>query len=225
VSDVLGGLWKLVSDAGNFIGGQNGYAGDELAKDVSQGLKGAVDDLTIVTCPSVAASDNERWRALTRILTGLALGKGVKGAVGAAGEALGREAEPPTAPATTPSPATTPAGAGGAGEAGAAVAGDPAPVTEGAIREAMKGAPLNPSQGAVSLPAIQRYVNRLRAGEEPPPIEVEGNTILDGHHRYIAGRICKKVTPTKPGTSPLSRPVVPGEWDKIKIDPNDWGNK
>jgi len=39
----------------------------------------------------------------------------------------------------------------------------------------------------VSLPAIQRYIDRLNAGEQAPPIKMDGNVIVDGNHRYIAG--------------------------------------
>jgi hypothetical protein len=39
----------------------------------------------------------------------------------------------------------------------------------------------------VSLPAIQRYIDRLNAGELAPSIKMDGNIIVDGNHRYIAG--------------------------------------
>ncbi|HVJ20055.1 MAG TPA: hypothetical protein VM686_31790 [Polyangiaceae bacterium] len=63
-------------------------------------------------------------------------------------------------------------------------------VTENVIREAMKDAPLMSQQaGGVSLPRIQANVNKLLAGEVAPAIKVDGKMIVDGNHRYIAGRI------------------------------------
>src|SRR5262249_52999095 len=54
------------------------------------------------------------------------------------------------------------------GEAAKGPGGGPvksgAAVDEGVIRNAMKDAPLKTDQGAVSLPAVQRYVDRLAAG-------------------------------------------------------------
>ncbi|OKQ00006.1 hypothetical protein A3849_02105 [Paenibacillus sp. P46E] len=44
--------------------------------------------------------------------------------------------------------------------------------------------PLQAQQGAVSLPAINRYTQRLSNGEIPPPIKVDNNIIVDGNHRY-----------------------------------------
>lgn len=69
-------------------------------------------------------------------------------------------------------------------------------VTEEVIRNAMKDAPLQSQQaGGVSLPTVQRYVDKLLAGEVPPAIKVDGNMIVDGNHRYIAGQILGQETP------------------------------
>lgn len=57
----------------------------------------------------------------------------------------------------------------------------------------------------------------------PPPIKVDGNIIVDGNHRYVAGRVYGQEPPITPwpGGNPSS--VIP--WDDVKIDPQDWGNK
>ncbi|WP_323743884.1 RHS repeat domain-containing protein [Lelliottia nimipressuralis] len=44
-------------------------------------------------------------------------------------------------------------------------------VTEDMIRRALEGDPMQTIQGSVSLPAIQRYVDRLLKGDIPPPIK------------------------------------------------------
>ncbi|MCS7051677.1 MAG: hypothetical protein NZL87_08695, partial [Thermomicrobium sp.] len=63
-------------------------------------------------------------------------------------------------------------------------------VTEQVIRDAMRGATLQSQQsGGVSLPRVQQYVDRLLAGDVAPAIKVDGPMIVDGNHRYIAGRI------------------------------------
>jgi hypothetical protein len=63
-------------------------------------------------------------------------------------------------------------------------------VTEKVIRDAMKDAPLKSQQlDGVSLPKVQGFVDRLLSGETPPAIKVDGQMLVDGNHRYIAGRI------------------------------------
>ncbi len=92
-------------------------------------------------------------------------------------------------------------------------------VTEQVIRDAMRNAPLQSQQaGGVSLRLVQKYVDKLLAGEVAPPIKVDGNLIVDGNHRYIAGRILGR----EPGIQPWiggRGPAVP--WDQIKIS-TEW---
>jgi RHS repeat-associated protein len=96
-------------------------------------------------------------------------------------------------------------------------------VTENVVREAIKDAPLKTQQGSVSLPAIQRYVDRLINAEIPPAIKVDQGIIVDGNHRYIASRIL--------GMDIRQVPWIGGRVDKaidlikIFIDPSDWGNR
>ncbi len=96
-------------------------------------------------------------------------------------------------------------------------------VTEDVARAAMQGAPLRTQQGRVSLPAVQRYVDRLRAGEVPPAIKVDGDIIVDGNHRYIAGRIVGR----EPARTPYAggRPDRAKSFDEMQYDPVDWGNR
>ncbi|WP_437912409.1 RHS repeat-associated core domain-containing protein [Sorangium sp. So ce302] len=94
-------------------------------------------------------------------------------------------------------------------------------VTEQTIREAMKGAPLSSQQsGGVSLPTIQRYVDKLLAGEVAPAIKVDGQMIVDGNHRYIAGRILGREPAIQPWAGGRPSSAVP--WETIPIDPKAW---
>ncbi|WP_437913733.1 RHS repeat-associated core domain-containing protein [Sorangium sp. So ce302] len=92
-------------------------------------------------------------------------------------------------------------------------------VTEQVIREAMKGAPLQSQQGGgVSLRLVQQYVDKLLAGDVAPAIKVDGQIIVDGNHRHIAGRILQQ-EPTIQSWAGGRGPVVP--WDQIKIS-TEW---
>jgi hypothetical protein len=89
------------------------------------------------------------------------------------------------------------------------------------IRNAMKNAPLNSQQcNGVSLPKVQEYVDMIRAGTQAPPIKVDGNMIVDGNHRYIAGRICGVEPPIQPWAGGRPNGVIP--WNNIPIDPTPW---
>ena len=98
-------------------------------------------------------------------------------------------------------------------------------VTEEKIREAMKDAPLRTDQSGISLPAVQRYVLKLEKGLVAPSIQVADGVIVDGNHRYVAGRVFGK----EPAQTPWVRPshkTGPGlSWDQVFVDAEDWGNK
>lgn len=97
-------------------------------------------------------------------------------------------------------------------------------VTEPLIRAAMKGARYKSQQpNGVSLPAVQRYVDRLEAGHVPPPIKVDGDMLVEGNHRYIAGRVFGREPPVMNWAG--GRPHEAISWDAVPIDPKDWGNR
>jgi RHS repeat-associated protein len=95
-------------------------------------------------------------------------------------------------------------------------------VTESMIRQVMKDAPLKTQQGSVSLPAIQRYVDMLLKGDIAPAIKVENGIIVDGNHRYIAGRLLGQ-EPTIQFYSGGNTSQVKS-WMDVFIDTVDWGN-
>ncbi|WP_314101484.1 RHS repeat-associated core domain-containing protein [uncultured Stenotrophomonas sp.] len=88
----------------------------------------------------------------------------------------------------------------------------------------LAGSTMQTTQKAVSLPAVQRYVDALISGSKAPAIQADGRVIVDGNHRYVAGRIFGQEPSVVPGsvsTSQLSevRPV-----QELRFDPVDWGN-
>ncbi|WP_175958539.1 RHS repeat-associated core domain-containing protein [Burkholderia sp. BCC0405] len=98
-------------------------------------------------------------------------------------------------------------------------------VTDDAIRAALKGSELKTAQGAISKPAVENYVRRLEAGEVAPAIKVDGKVIVDGNHRYVAGRLvgrepAQTAGTLSPGQAGRTQPV-----QNLKIDPSDWGNR
>jgi len=85
----------------------------------------------------------------------------------------------------------------------------------------MKDAPLNSQQlGGVSRPRIQENVNKILAGEKAPFIKVDGNMIVDGNHRYIAGRITGIEPPIQPWAGGRPNGIV--SWMEMLISPEYW---
>ncbi|EDP9633571.1 RHS repeat-associated core domain-containing protein [Salmonella enterica] len=99
-----------------------------------------------------------------------------------------------------------------------------ADVTPDIIQDALKGDTMQTLQGSVSLPAIQRYVARLLKGDVAPPIKVDGNVVVEGNHRYVAGKVTGKMPEMTPGNlSPSQAPNIK-PMSETTVDEFDWGN-
>lgn len=96
-------------------------------------------------------------------------------------------------------------------------------VTEASIAKALEGSTMRTLQAKVSLPMVQRYVRMLEQHSVAPPIKVVNGIIVEGNHRYVAGRVFG-VTPRQApyvlSESQLNR-IVPIQ--KTIVDPLDWG--
>ncbi|WP_238387938.1 RHS repeat-associated core domain-containing protein, partial [Pararcticibacter amylolyticus] len=114
----------------------------------------------------------------------------------------------------------------GAAPAAEALSSAPrAPVTAQGIADALEGSTMKTTQGVVSLPVVQRYVNMLDAGSEAPAIKVAGDVIVEGNHRFVAGRIVGQEPAQVPGTLSPSQASSVKPIQATKVDPVDWGNK
>jgi len=89
------------------------------------------------------------------------------------------------------------------------------------LGELMEGAPLKTTQGNVSRELVNNYTDMLlKDGSEAPPIKVDGDTIVEGNHRYIADQLARlrgyNGPPLRsvPGASPSNPgPVIP--WGQV----------
>ncbi|WP_409455367.1 RHS repeat-associated core domain-containing protein [Proteus vulgaris] len=94
-------------------------------------------------------------------------------------------------------------------------------VTSEVIQSALKGDTMQTAQGSVSLPMVQRYVDRLAKGDVAPPIKVDGNIIVEGNHRYVAGKVFGKLPETVPGTLSPSQAARVKPMSETKVDSFD----
>ncbi|MEE3935354.1 hypothetical protein [Pseudomonas viridiflava] len=100
-----------------------------------------------------------------------------------------------------------------------------ADLTPEIIQKALQGDPAISGQNFVSLPAVQRDVDRLLKGDAAPPIKMDGDIIVDGNHRYIAAKILGRSPEVAPGTLSPSKAGQTKPVSDVKIDPVDWVNR
>ena len=77
------------------------------------------------------------------------------------------------------------------------------------IRAVLSTSPMLTLQPTVSARHTQSLVTAIMAGGTLPPIQVDGNVIVDGNHRYVAGLLCNQPAATQPWTAPLTKPRIP----------------
>jgi RHS repeat-associated protein len=64
-------------------------------------------------------------------------------------------------------------------------------------------------QPTVSATVLSAYIGTIKTGAPLPPINLNGNAIVDGNHRYIASLLCRKPPITRPWPGPLTLPSMP----------------
>lgn len=96
------------------------------------------------------------------------------------------------------------------------------PATPANIKSVVQNSDMRTMQPSVSAPGVQTYVDMIEQGRMPSPIKTDGDIIVDGNHRYIAGLLCRIEVVRTPGTAPLSVPRYPIR--QIKVDELDWRN-
>jgi Pretoxin HINT domain len=89
--------------------------------------------------------------------------------------------------------------------------------------DSLQNSTMRTQQEFVSGGRIQKYEELLRQGVDLGPIKVDGNIIVDGHHRYIASQLAGVELRQVPGVRPsfkLDQPSLP--IGGIKISPFDY---
>ena len=70
------------------------------------------------------------------------------------------------------------------------------------------------------MPAVSRYTALIETGSPAPAVKMDGNIIVDGNHRMVAGLLCDQIPTSVPATAPISKPRIP--LSEIYPDPVDW---
>lgn len=86
---------------------------------------------------------------------------------------------------------------------------------------------LKPTQGAVSGPQVDRLAEDMKVNGFDPlqPVKVDGDLVVEGHHRVMAAKKAGVDIVTTPGTaSPIKKANALDSFDDIKVDSADWYN-
>ena len=79
---------------------------------------------------------------------------------------------------------------------------------------------LKSTHAKLCFPIINRIYKKMSIGIKFPSIKVDGDLIIDGHHRYIASLLAGITLDTIP-SSKTSATVVIG-WDAVVLVTDDW---
>jgi hypothetical protein len=79
---------------------------------------------------------------------------------------------------------------------------------------------LRSSHARLCFPIIARIHRKMLAGIKFRPIKVDGEVIIDGHHRYLASVIAKVSLEIHHSHRTSATEIY--EWLSVKFDCNDW---
>jgi hypothetical protein len=84
-------------------------------------------------------------------------------------------------------------------------------LTASVIKRKIAGAPFKTQQDRVYIPKIERFVKDMLNGDKFPPIKVDGNVIVEGHHRYIASKMAGVKVDVVPGARAAFKKRLPSK--------------
>ena len=69
-------------------------------------------------------------------------------------------------------------------------------------------------------PIILRLYKKMMVGIQFSPIKVDGNVLIDGHHRYIASLMAGSMIASSPSVKTAATNVI--AWELVTFDTDDW---
>ena len=79
------------------------------------------------------------------------------------------------------------------------------------------------TQAKICFPILNRIYMKLCFGIAFPPIKVDNDKIIDGHHRYLASLLANKQVSILPYLKTSATLVV--EWQNILLIQEDWDSE
>jgi hypothetical protein len=89
----------------------------------------------------------------------------------------------------------------------------------------LKGSELNTTHAGVPKLVVEIYLRRNDASEVEPANNGDEKIIVEGTHRYVAGRVAGQESAQTAGTLSSSPVGKVQAVQNLRIDPLDWGNR
>jgi hypothetical protein len=95
-------------------------------------------------------------------------------------------------------------------------------ITEETIKEFLKVKKLNylPTHNKLSLPIINRIYKKMMNGIKFEAVKVNGDFIIDGHHRYISSELAKNEI--KKTSYPKTSATIEYSWNDVQFVTEEW---
>jgi hypothetical protein len=95
-------------------------------------------------------------------------------------------------------------------------------ITEETIKEFLKVKKLNylPTHNKLSLPIINRIYKKMMNGIKFEAVKVNGDFIIDGHHRYISSELAKNEI--KKTSYPKTSATIEYSWNDVEFVAEEW---
>lgn len=78
----------------------------------------------------------------------------------------------------------------------------------------------NPTQVRLSVLVLERIKKKMKVGLIFPTIKISGNSIIDGHHRYIASLVAHVEVSTTESKLTSVKEVT--KWKSVELVEEDW---
>jgi hypothetical protein len=95
-------------------------------------------------------------------------------------------------------------------------------ITEETIKEFLKVKKLNylPTHNKLSIPIINRIYKKMMNGIKFEAVKVNGDFIIDGHHRYISSELAKNEI--KKTSYPKTSATIEYSWNDVQFVTEEW---
>lgn len=94
------------------------------------------------------------------------------------------------------------------------------PVTVARVREVIRGASGRTVNEFIDYPKVKRYAEAMSKGVQFPPINMSGDVIIDGNHRWVAAQLTGKSVEVRP-VPPLPESFYHAR-NAMRVDRRDW---
>ncbi len=80
----------------------------------------------------------------------------------------------------------------------------------------------HPTQNKISFPLLERIFNRLKAGNRFSPIQIDEQSLIDGHHRFVCLSMLDLSVET---VNVINSGRAINKWAEVQVEIRDWDSE